>query len=312
MRNAPFRPTLLLGAALSVLAACTEVPETSAGAASGITQTTTPQTRLTEAEVPRPELYSESGIAVWDGRPSIGAVWVAHPLVEQARRVRITVTETGVSAPGALLKRDPSIPGPPFLLSGDAAARLGVQPGVPARIEVVALERDIVAEPIAETPPPVEPSNEQTSEPAPVVAPETDDPIAPEPEAAEIAETPVDAAIPAEPVTEQPTIAVAASTVPQQIVIPSATRTTTPVVADTTPPRRPYVQVGTFGVRSNADTLARNLRERGYEVRTDMVDGATRPLTRVLIGPAATRAERKVIIDRLRADGITDTLLTNL
>ncbi|MBB5516460.1 cell division septation protein DedD [Rubricella aquisinus] len=307
MRHASIGPTLAIGAALATLAACTETPGEATGAAPAAASVAAPApaTRLTEAEVPRPDLYSESGIAVWDGRPSIGAVWVAHPIVDQARRVRITVTETGVSAPGALLKRDPSIPGPPFLLSGDAAARLGLEPGVPARIEVVALERDVIETPVVVTPaetPPAEPASEEptiAAEPAP----ETEETTTND---AEVATAPDPA--PADPIPE-PVV-----NIPQQTIIPgTATATATATASeDTTPVRRQYVQVGTFGVRSNAETLAETLRNQGYSVRLSTVDGATRPLTRVLIGPATTRGERNVILERLRADGITDTLLTNL
>jgi rare lipoprotein A len=311
MRHGSIGPTLAIGAALATLAACTEASDTTGTApmAAAPAVTEPPATRLTEAEVPRPDLYAESGIAVWDGRPSIGAVWVAHPIVDQARRVRITVTDTGVSAPGALLKRDPSIPGPPFLLSGDAAARLGLEPGVPARIDVVALERDVIEAPVVAVP-------------APDPAPET--PTTPQPDP-DVADTDVVEAAPAAsetaaveespaPATAPPADPAPIVNIPQETVIPGVATATdaAPTPQDTTPVRRQYVQVGTFGVRSNAETLAETLRNQGYSVRLSTVDGATRPLTRVLIGPATTRGARNVILQRLRADGITDTLLTNL
>ena len=58
--------------------------------------------------------FSQSDKGLWDGRPSLGGVWVAHPDVKGARTRRLSATRTpGVKPWGALFKRreDESRPG---------------------------------------------------------------------------------------------------------------------------------------------------------------------------------------------------------
>ncbi len=100
--------------------------------------TATPATQLgSEAEAP--QVFSLAAQGLWDGRPSLGGVWVAAPGVRDPERVVIRHAESGAEVIGALFRRERENPGPPIQVSSDAAAALGLLAGQPARLAVVAL-----------------------------------------------------------------------------------------------------------------------------------------------------------------------------
>lgn len=110
--------------------------------------------------VEAPDVFDVSEEALWDGRPSLGLVWVAYEGADPTN-VLIRNEETGAFVVGALYRRERFFPGPPFQLSSDAAAELGILAGNPTRIRVTALvEEAVVAE-----------------EPAPIPAPEISDEV---------------------------------------------------------------------------------------------------------------------------------------
>ncbi len=91
--------------------------------------------------VPEPAVFEATGTARWDGRRTLQGVWVAHPQASSTRRVRIFNDATGAAADGALFTREPTLGGPSVLVSSDAAALLGMTPGVEAELRIVALAR---------------------------------------------------------------------------------------------------------------------------------------------------------------------------
>ncbi|WP_227419659.1 SPOR domain-containing protein [Roseitranquillus sediminis] len=101
-----------------------------------------------ESEVEAPDVLEITAEALWDGRPSLGGAWVAHPDVEDPERVRIVRTSDGTAVDGALFRRERELPGPPLQVSSEAAESLGLLAGQPAELRVVALreaETDVVA-----------------------------------------------------------------------------------------------------------------------------------------------------------------------
>lgn len=86
-----------------------------------------------------PEVFDATGLTIWDGASTLQGVWFAHPLAQRAQRARIYNLKNGVEMEGALFRRDPSISGPSILLSSDAARALGVTPGDPTELRIVAL-----------------------------------------------------------------------------------------------------------------------------------------------------------------------------
>lgn len=134
---------ILLGSTMVVvlLAGCQNTQGgagTSAKPAVGTERITRPGNKDVEA----PDVFSANEKALWDGRPSLGGVWVASPDASGPERVLITNTANGKTTTGALFKRERENPGPRLQLSSDAAEALGILAGQPATIAVVALRRE--------------------------------------------------------------------------------------------------------------------------------------------------------------------------
>jgi rare lipoprotein A len=134
-------------------------------------------------DVEVPDVFSATDQALWDGRPSLGGIWVASPDAVNPERVIIRNTGNGKSVTGALFRRERENPGPPLQMSSDAAEALGLLAGQPATVSVTALRRDepveeVVAKPTAElaaadevdTAPSVEPGAEPDSDVGSVAA----------------------------------------------------------------------------------------------------------------------------------------------
>jgi rare lipoprotein A len=150
-------------------------------------------------DVEAPEIYQTTDSALWDGRPSLGGIWVAGPDVTNPERALIFNPATGKSVTGALFKRERENPGPPLQLSSDAAEALGILAGQPTEIRVTALRKEDVAEPAS------------TEKPALAdAAPEEDPAAQPAGDAAAIASAALDA-VDAKPVDPAAASADAAS-----------------------------------------------------------------------------------------------------
>lgn len=141
---------LVLVTAMAV-AGCEDGIQLNAGNATGAGGTA----RTAAQDVEAPEVFSADAEGLWDGRPSLGGVWVAHPSVTEPQRAMILNKANGNSVVGALFRRERENPGPPFQVSSDAAEKLGLLAGQPAQLHVVALKREEPPEP--ETPEASEP-----------------------------------------------------------------------------------------------------------------------------------------------------------
>jgi len=113
--------------------------------------TVVPTTPAAGDVVEAPEVFDVTATALWDGRPSLGKVWVAYEGADPAS-VIIRNVATGKSVRGALFRRERFFPGPPFQMSSDAAAALGILAGQPAKIHVTALKE------VTQAPPPAAPA----------------------------------------------------------------------------------------------------------------------------------------------------------
>lgn len=118
-----------------------------------------------QRDVEAPDVFQVTEAGLWDGRPSLGGVWVAHPDVSQPERVLIKNTANDKTVTGALFRRERDLPGPALQVSSSAASQLGMLAGSPTRIQVVALRREAIEEvppPIAEEPVDAEVTAEDT------------------------------------------------------------------------------------------------------------------------------------------------------
>lgn len=103
--------------------------------------------KLVDRDVEAPGDFQVTDKALWDGRPSIGGVWVAAAGVSDPMRVIMRNPANGKFVIGALFRREAENPGPKLQISSDAADALGLVAGEPATISVTALRREEVAAP---------------------------------------------------------------------------------------------------------------------------------------------------------------------
>lgn len=276
---------LWTGAALSLalLAGCDEngqfnlpLPKPKAEASSaGSTQST----KLIERDVEAPEIFSATEQGLWDGRPSLGGVWVAHPDVKEPERVIIRNQANGKFVIGALFRRERELPGPRLQISSDAAAALNILAGAPTELNVTALRREETAVPTD-----------------PVPAPQTTDTVA---APAEVSETTLDP------------IAAAGAAIEAAPATPVA-KAPAPKPAKAAPKRsasslkRPFVQIGIFSVEANAKRVAKQMRGAGVVPTIKRGETNGKPFWRVVVGPASNKSELSGLIKKIKAEGFSD------
>src|SRR6056297_2691835 len=148
------RVMLLAGAASVTLTGCEDMeginpfkpqPKSEAGS----TATSASSVRLVERDVEAPEVFQVTDQGLWDGRPSLGGVWVAHPDVTDPEPVIIRNTANDKFVIGALFRRERENPGPVVQVSSDAAAALGMLAGSPQTLNITALRREAAAEDVS-------------------------------------------------------------------------------------------------------------------------------------------------------------------
>ena len=101
-------------------------------------------TNLVERDIEVPDVVNISEAGFWDGRPSLGGIWVAHPDAKDPEKVIIRNPQNGKFVIGALFRREREFSGPSLQLSSDAADALGILAGQPTNVSVVALRRQSV------------------------------------------------------------------------------------------------------------------------------------------------------------------------
>lgn len=126
-----------------VLSGCENLPTTEAAPGSEAAAQLGPDGPRTEIrDVERADIFSATDTGLWDGRPSLGGIWIAHPDVTEPERARITNADSGKTISGALFRRERANPGPRFQVSSDAATALGMLAGQPAELTVVAVRQE--------------------------------------------------------------------------------------------------------------------------------------------------------------------------
>jgi cell division septation protein DedD len=269
-----------------------------------------------ERDVEAPGVFNLSEKGLWDGRPSLGGVWVAHGSVTEPQRVMIRNPENGRSVVGALFRREFDNPGPKLQVSSDAADALGMIAGQPQQLEVVALRREEVAAelPIADEPVPQvaeDAAKDAGAGPATAKGATIDlqplEPVVATAAAAlDKAEAAATTAAPARPVKPGK----AQATPGAKVVVTPEGAAAAPNAK--TPPAaagglgRAYVQIGIFSVEANAEKAAAQMKASGMpaSVKRDQSNGKT--FWRVIVGPAATEAERGALAAKVKGLGYPD------
>ena len=250
------------------------------------------RTKLVERDVEAPDVFQVTEAGLWDGRPSIGGVWVAHPDTKDPERVIIRNNANGQFVIGALFRREREIPGPRLRVSSDAASALGLLAGAPVELNVTALRKEEIQNELpAEDTEAEQPVEDTDAAQVLASASGTDisetslDPIAGAAAAIE-ASAPATAAAP-EPAAAKPAAAPAPK--PQKSAL-----------------TKPFIQIGIFSVEANAKRTANMMRGAGMvpTVREQSSSGKT--FWRVLVGPAQSKSERNELLKSVKETGFAD------
>jgi len=270
-------------------------------------------------DVAAPDVFHVTESGLWDGRPSLGGVWVAHPDVSDPERVRIVNQSNGQEIIGALFRRERDLPGPALQVSSDAAEALGMLAGAPATLDVTALRRR-EPPPTPDAPaatPPAGPAAEAapaeavpaTTAPPAAVAPATETPAAEAPVAPAAAAAPAPRAgggggffgglFGRTPATAPAAGAIATTPLdgaaPAEAAAPASTL------------QFPYVQLATLSTEAAATEAAQALAAKGLPARVAPVPG--QDAWRLLLGPAATQAQQTALREQAVAEGFADAYL---
>lgn len=269
--------------------------ETAEGAATEGAPAAVGTRRVVERDVEVPNVFSASEAGLWDGRPSLGGVWVAYPGVKDPERVIIRNPSNGKFVIGALFRREREMPGPRLQVSSDAAAALGLLAGQPGRLEVTALRREEIAE--EAPPPPAAPVLDK----AETITAETLDPPKPGAAAPAAAAAPAPGTTAAAPTPARPAAAAAAAAAPQPPAQPKPAAAKPAASSG-----RNLIQIGIFSVESNAKGAADQLRKGGASVTIKREESQSKTYWRVLAGPAADAASRDALMAKVKAAGFKD------
>lgn len=279
-RGFQFRLALALGGVLA-LAACdgTQLPSFLQNSGTGEATTANATSRTVEREVEAPEIFQATDTGLWDGRPSLGGVWVAHPDVKDPERVIINNETNGKFVIGVIYRPERQQPGPKFQVSSDAAEALDMLAGQPAELKVTALKREEVTVGGPADSGEDAPTGALASAPA-VSATTLDDPIAAAAAALDAAEGPAAVSAPAAPAAA-----------------PSAPASSLD---------KPFIQIGIFSVQGNANNTAEALRRAGMVPTIKPGTMNNKNFWRVIVGPATSSAERSTLLSKIKELGFTD------
>ena len=181
MAGSSIRKLALLAVIAGTLSACENLPnpfgakENSAESPGKVEAAKS--VRMVDRDVESPETFQTTDTALWDGRPSLGGVWVASPDVVNPERVILRNEANGKFVIGALFRRERDNPGPKLQISSDAAEALGMLAGQPGKLNVTALRREDSKAAAAPDAAEVTPDPAATPQPADVETPAVD-PIA--------------------------------------------------------------------------------------------------------------------------------------
>ena len=276
-------------------------PAAGAEAADEVSRTRMPGVggKTIERDVEAPDVFQATEAGLWDGRPSLGGVWVAHPDVKEPERVIIRNEASGKFVVGALFRRERENPGPRLQVSSDAADSLGMLAGQPMKLNVTALRREEIVDE------PAEDATETAMLDAPAeVEARPLDPIAGAAAAIDKAEGKAEAKNTANPaeVTGAPLNAlkpVSATPADAPKPMPKAKPAASGLA-------KPYIQIGIFSVEKNANNTGVAMKQAGMlpTIKKQSIKG--KPFWRVLIGPANTSAEQAELLKKVKASGFTD------
>ncbi|WP_233416901.1 SPOR domain-containing protein [Halovulum marinum] len=272
-----------------------------AASASGAPAAPAQNVRVQERDIERPDIFALEAKGLWDGRFSFGDKWVAVAANVKAERVRIVNQANGRAIEGALFQKEDNLPGPPIMVSQNAAEALAMLPGTLTDMKIVVLRREVV---------PVQP--DPAAAPTPAVAagqvfsvdgvstaaiPGT---VAPAP----AAPAPVPAAAPAHAGIDTAALETTALAAVEAAATPPAA--TAPAAAPAVSASGTWIQVVNGGNRDGAELTLKRLKDNGLngEIRRHGSDSA--PMFRVVAGPFAGGAAFNTALAKIKGLGYRD------
>ncbi len=254
-----------------------DAPTTEGADAAAVTTSVAPATtvKLVDHDVEAPGDFQTTDKALWDGRPSLGGVWVAATNVSDPMRVIMRNPANGKFVIGALFRREADNPGPKLQISSDAADALGLVAGEPATINVTALRREEVPATQPNANRPLLDTSETVAAPATEVA----------------ADAVAAIAAPAIKPSTKPAAETAAQPAAQPAAEPAAAAPVAGGVA---------IQIGIFSVEDNAKRAVATLAKSGITATIRKETSHGKPLWSVIAtGNAA-------ILAKIKKAGFTD------
>ena len=226
-------------------------------AAQGAAPTSARSVKLVDRDVEDPSIFQTTDQALWDGRPSLGGVWVASPDAKDPERVILRNTANGKFVIGALFRRELDNPGPKLQISSDAATALGLLAGEPGKVSVTALRRE-------EAPKVAPDASKPILDAAETVATETLDPV---PGAAAA----IDRAAPKGGKPTAPPVATVPASGKPAATAPAPAAPKAPVASG----KGGLIQIGIFSVEANAKRAVGQLKAAGIaaDIRTESAQG---------------------------------------
>jgi len=294
------------GASIMVMAslsACMLLPDAAATPPEGATST-----RLVEREIEVPHVFQATESGAWDGRPSLGGVWVGYPNVRDPERVIIRNRENGKFVIGTLFRREREVGGARFQVSSEAAGALGLAAMTATRLEVTALRSESGREAIL---PPAAAELDQ----AEVIAAE----MLPAEKAGAAARAEATEKAPAAERTARATPAEAADKATDKAgATPAGSQVT--AVATAQPRHRPrtsdapmdgrVIRVGSFSIQINAQSVHDRLLEQGIRSVLKAEQAAAGAVWHVHVPAPGAEAEAAKLLDKVRTLGFRDAYLS--
>lgn len=262
------------------LAGCVENSNTQGGSENAAPNST----KTVERDVEAPEVFQLSEDGLWDGRPSLGGVWVAHPTAKDPERVLIRNETNGKFVIGALFRKERDTPGPKLQVSSDAADAIGMIAGAPVKLSVTALRKEVV-EPVETALTDAELSDTETA----LVDASTP---------ADVTETTLD------PIASA---AAALDAVDNTTISPTAAPTQAVAKAPSSSSSgQSYLQLGIYSIEANANATAEKMRKAGVspEIKKQTSKGKT--FWRVIAGPVSGSSEKDALRKTVNGLGYTD------
>ena len=254
------------------------------------------------ADVEAPEVFNMTAQGLWDGRPSLGGVWVASPDAKDPERVIIRNDATGETVIGALFRRERENPGPPIQISSDAAEALGLLAGQPAKVTVTALRRAEEAPAAVAAPAAADTATatvaaepEKSGKPARTGAPAVAAAI--ETGTPDTGAAAIDKADAKAPAMDPDAMAKAA---------PVASTATAPAASSPAASGKSYIQLGIFSVEANAKRAAETVTKAGASAAVRKEESKGKTYWSVVAGPAPSSADRDALMKKIKGLGFAD------